>query len=456
MPPLPLPHVAHLNQPVIGLEAEFRIFVDGTEVVPEEYWRTPQHFIARSLIPRSRKSSQLPTGGAVYFDGGVLELVTPVIEIAPQSTARVVRSLWEQIAFVRGELDRWGAENGHDVRLEAFSCHVNVSFELSQEQRNSRRTVQKLAVLLAHVLPVPVIILGANRRSTGIGFRPRRDRIEMTLDFTPDPGLMAATVALITGVVREVIAWPSYMLDELEARGVPVLRDLTPGKHPTRNGWIARAEHFTSDPFVADPDEARWELHDGARESLRGIARRVAMRFAASISAVADPFSVRLIFSLVRGETATMLDLDDRPAEYLDVGNATRWGSALESLEYYGALTDSDDESPRRRMSDVERLAPPWRGAPADRRSSAVALAEAERRGDERRDSPPDADAPQLSRSRYEEVFIRAGSRTPLRIGSEVLEPVRFRGWYHVDFLSNDGTEHQLSIDQIADHGTWE
>jgi hypothetical protein len=454
MPPLHLPHVAHLKQPVVGLEAEFRVFVDERPVVPEDFWRTPQQFIATPLIPRSRKSSQLPTGGAVYFDGGVLELVTPVIEIEPACTARVVRNLWEQIEYVRAELDRWGSENGHRVRLEAFSCHVNVSFELSQDERSRTRTVQKLAVLLAHILPVPVLILGANRRSTGIGVRPRRDRIEITLDFTPDPGLMAATVAMIAGVVRDVIEWPSYLIEELVARGLPVLRELTPGKHPTRNGWIARAHHFAHDPFTTDPDEKRWPLLDGSTESLRGIARRVAIHFSRSIRAVADPFSVRLLFSLVSGDTNTLLDLEDRPEEYLDVGHATRWGSALESLEHFGALTDSGEHTPQRRTADAVRMAAPWSGNSVDRRAT-DASREEERRQQERRAASQEVEGPPLSRSLYEDVFVRAGSRTPLFIGNERLEPVRFRGWYHIEFRAEDGTEHQLSIDQILEHGRW-
>ncbi len=32
------------------------------------------------------------------------------------------------------------------------------------------------------------MLVGANRRSTGIGVRPRGNRIEITADFTPDPG----------------------------------------------------------------------------------------------------------------------------------------------------------------------------------------------------------------------------------------------------------------------------
>src|SRR5688500_19382119 len=101
------PYRATLELPVIGLEAEFKVFVDGEEIAPEKLWRTPAAFITQPLLKRTSKSSQLPTGGAVYFDGGVLEVVTPVIELAPQCTARVVRSLWEAIAFVRDQLDGW-------------------------------------------------------------------------------------------------------------------------------------------------------------------------------------------------------------------------------------------------------------------------------------------------------------------------------------------------------------
>ena len=78
--------------PVVGLESEFKVFIDDEEVVPEEVWRAPSSFIDRPMLRRTSKASQLPTGGAVYFDGGVLEVVTPVIEIGPQCTGRVTGS----------------------------------------------------------------------------------------------------------------------------------------------------------------------------------------------------------------------------------------------------------------------------------------------------------------------------------------------------------------------------
>ncbi|MEA2488246.1 MAG: hypothetical protein QOH21_38, partial [Acidobacteriota bacterium] len=331
--PVRFPYRNELDLPVIGLEAEFQVFVDGELVVPEDYWRTPSGFIDQPLLARTSKSSQLPTGGAVYFDGGVIEVVTPVIEIAPQCTGRVVRSVWEQLGFVRDHLDRWEKKTGKDVRLGAFSCHFNISFELHRDERNRNRTIQKLALLLAHLLAVPVIITGANRKSTGIGVRPRRDRIEITLDFTPDPGLMAATTALIVGIVREVITWPSYRVEELAARKIATLAEVTPGKHATRNGWILRDFHFPRSPFTTSIDDASWPTTDGRTLSLRAIALEIATYFRDSIRQMSDPFSYRLLYSVLRGETPSLLDLDDRPPGYDNVGRAVRWGSSLPELE---------------------------------------------------------------------------------------------------------------------------
>jgi len=214
--------------PVIGLEAEFKVFVDEEEIVPESYWRAPAAFIERPLLHRGTKSSQLPTGGAVYFDGGVLEVVTPVIEIAPQCTARAVRSLWEQIGFIRDQLDRWEARSGRRVRLQAYSLHFNISYEVPREERTRDRTIQKLALILAHLLPVPVIVAGANRASTGVGVRPRRDRIEITFD-------SFAYVALLV--------WLFAPQKQNMPAATPVNRDcvLSPFEKPAATGCFCRS-----------------------------------------------------------------------------------------------------------------------------------------------------------------------------------------------------------------------
>jgi hypothetical protein len=448
------PYTSELAMPVIGLEAEFKVFVDDAEREPEEIWRTPAAFIDRPLLKRTNKSLQLPTGGALYFDGGVLEVVTPVIEIAPQCTARVVRSLWEQIGFVRDQLDKWETKNGQPVRLQAYSLHVNISFELARDERSRDRTVQKLAMLLIHLLPVPIIVAGANRKSTGIGVRPRRERIELTMDFTPDPGLMAATVALIVGIVREVISWPSYRIDVLREHGIPALTGVKPGKHPTRNGWVLRDFHLPRNPFTSDIDDESWEAFDGALRSLRQIAYDTVMVFRDAIRRVSDPFSYRLLLSVMRGDTPSLLDLDDRPAAYDDVGRSTRWGSVLPELENFAALMHDDDaatSAPRRRSADIdEKLAPPWSGEKPERRGRS-------RRSTERRTSPPSAPSQRLTRSAYEKVFLKLGEGRQLRIGEDVLTPVKVKGWYHSIFRDGNGDEHLLSIDQLLEHmGSWE
>jgi hypothetical protein len=459
--PLRFPYRNELLLPVIGLEAEFKVFVDEQEVVPEELWRTPAAFIDRPLLARTSKSSQLPTGGAVYFDGGVLEVVTPVIEIASQCTARVVRSLWEQLEFVRNQLDRWEKRSAKRVRLEAFSCHFNISYELSRDERNRNRTIQKLALLLAHLLPLPVFVTGANKRSSGLGVRPRRDRIEITMDFTPDPGLMAATTALIVGIVREVIAWPSYRIDELPARGIPTVAGVVPGKHATRNGWVTRAFHFPRDPFATSIDESVWTVTDGRVLSMRAIALETATYFAESIRRWSDPFSYRVLFSLLNGEMPALLDLDDRPPAYDDVGREVRWGSTLPELHNFeGAMRDdSEAREPRRRRADVEeKLAPPWRGEGSDRRERVTLPARQERREPQERRAVPStgSSSPRLSRSAYERVFRQLGSGKRLQIGRELLTPVGVKGWYHAVFRNARGEERLLSIDDVLENmGRW-
>jgi hypothetical protein len=418
------PYRNELERPVIGLEAEFKVFIDDAAVTPEELWRTPAAFIDRPMLKRTTKSSQLPTGGAVYFDGGVIEVVTPVIEVAPQCTARVVRSLWEQIAFVRRQLDRWEKRNGRRIRLQAFSTHCNISYELAREERNRNRTIQKLALLLAHILPVPVMVVGANRRSTGIGVRPRRDRIEITLDFTPDPGLMAATVALIVGIARDVIAWPSYRLEDAHRAG-----GVTPERHPFRKGWIVR-------DFFGRQIDPR----------VRQAALETAFAFRDSIRRTADGFSERLLFAVLRGDAPSLLDLPDRPAAYDDVGRAIAWGDVLPELR--GRM--------RRHLDIEERLAPPWRGEAPGRRRRRTLPPRIERRTiADRRATPSGPPPARLTRSAYETVFRKLASGKRLRIGNELLTPVRVKGWYHSVFRTPSGEERLLSIDQILAEGAW-
>src|SRR5690606_4671608 len=115
-----------------------------------------------------------------------------------------------------------------------------VSFELRREEQGPGRTVEELALLLSYVLPVPVMLLATNRRSTGVGVRPRGDRIEVTADFTPSASLMIATATLITGIVRQVMTWPSFALDELARHDVPVIDGYAPTAHTSRKGWLAR------------------------------------------------------------------------------------------------------------------------------------------------------------------------------------------------------------------------
>ncbi len=375
----------------VGLEAEFAVVLDGVPVKPEDIFGSPTRIVRAPMMHRTGRSYHLPTGGAVYFDTGVIELATPVIEIERGCAARAGRSLWESIRFLRRELDAWEEREAHTVHLSGFSTHYNVSFELPHHQRGTSRTVEKLAMLLTHIVPVPVMLLAANRRSTGIGVRPRINRIEITADFTPDAALMIATMTFIVGVARQVMTWPSYELDALAAHDFPLLRDFRPEPHSSRHGWVARVSSFSENPFLVDVNESKWPTRDGDTLSLREIAGRITRYFWPSITSIADPRSQRLIGAVMSGRTPSLLELDDRPPSYDSVGRLCTWENLF-----------------------------PVRALP---------------------------------RSRYERVFIRAISGRKLRLDGDWFTPTGMRGWSHVIFRRDrDDSRHVFSLDFLLGH----
>jgi hypothetical protein len=387
------PGGAKLELAAMGMESEFVLLLDDRPVRPEDLFRSPQSFVRTPLMHRTGTSYHLPTGGAIYFDTGVIEVATPVIEIERGCAARAGRSLWEGIHFVRDELDAWDTREGHNTRLTGFSSHYNVSFDAGDDDagRTNGRTVEKLALLLTYILPPAVMLLATNRRSTGVGVRPRGERIEVTADFTPSAPLMIATATLIVGIIREVMTWPDFELEQLAKHDIPVIDNFKPVPHTSRHGWLARYSCYPNNPFIADVDEVMWQTTAGEMLSLRDIAGRTTRKFWRSIRRVSDPFTFRLIGSVMRGRSPSLLELQDRPEEYEDVGRLCMW----------------DDLFP----------------------------------------------AKDLSRSKYERVLIRAIAGQHLRLGEEWYIPVRMRGWSEVIFRrERDATRHAFSIDYLLRH----
>jgi len=72
----------------IGMEAEFAVLLDGKQVKPEDVFRSPRNIVREEMMHRTGRSYHLPTGGAIYFDTGVIEVATPIIEIRRGCAAR--------------------------------------------------------------------------------------------------------------------------------------------------------------------------------------------------------------------------------------------------------------------------------------------------------------------------------------------------------------------------------
>ena len=114
---------SRLRLAAVGLEAELSLYIDDVPERPERVFGSPRAFIRGDLLHRVGTSYQLPTGAAVYFDTGVIEVATPLIELERGCIARAGRSLWESICFIRGELDAWERRTGRRARLVGFSTH---------------------------------------------------------------------------------------------------------------------------------------------------------------------------------------------------------------------------------------------------------------------------------------------------------------------------------------------
>ena len=354
---------------VIGLEAEFNLFVDGRQRRPEKVFGDPSRLVRRRMIPRTGKSFQLPAGGAIYFDTGVIEVATPIVELERGCCYRATRLLWEQIRYLRAELDHWGKRHGRKCRLQGFSTHYNFSFPDARKSKS--RNATKLAFLLAHILPVPVLLLGANRQSSAVGVRPRKTRLEVTADFTPDPALMLATCAFVAGVVKTVLNWEDFGLRQLGRHGVPRPTPFRLRKHSSRRGWRIMGDSLGENPFSADINASIWKLRDGRVLRLRAIAAESLRPFRRQIRRISDLSTLQHIAAVFDGDARSLLDFPKRPETYDDVGHTIDWG--------------------RRRMRR-------W------------------------------------SRSTYEKVIHRVIAREPIRIGQKRYRVERMNGWYHVDF----------------------
>jgi hypothetical protein len=354
---------------VIGLEAEFNLLINERRQRPEKVFGDPSRLVRRRMIPRTGKSFQLPAGGAIYFDTGVIEVATPIVEFEPGCCYRATRLLWDQIRFLRVELEYWGKRHKCHCRLQGFSTHYNFSFP--NTRKSKLRNARKLAYLLAHILPVPIILLATNRQSSAVGVRPRRNRIEVTVDFTPDPALMLATCAFIAGVVKTVLRWQDFGLKQLERHGIPRMARFRLRKHSSRRGWRVTADSLGQDPFVADMNKPLWKLRDERMLSLRAIAAETVRPFRRRIRRISDSGTLEHIGAVFAGDARSLLDFEKRPDAYDDVAHAIDWG--------------------RRRM----------------RRSQ---------------------------RSEYEKVIHRVIAREPMRIGQKRYQVDRMNGWYEVEF----------------------
>ena len=213
-------------------------------------------------------------------------------------------------------------------------------------------------------------MLATNRKSSAVGVRPRRTRLEVTADFTPDPALMLATCAFIAGAIETILRWEDFGLRQLNPNEIPRIAPFRLRKHSSRRGWRITADSLGQNPFTSDINAPLWKLRDGRMLSLRAIAAEILTPFRRRIRQVSDSNTLEHITAVFAGDARSLLDFQERPETYDDVGRAIDWG----------------------------RRTRRW------------------------------------SRSKYEKVIHQVIAREPMRIGQKRYRVDRMNGWYQVDF----------------------
>src|SRR5262249_6228017 len=208
------------------------------------------------------------------------------IELERGCCYRATRLLWEQIRYLRRELGHWASRHKWHCALPGVSPHYNFLFPGTPKSKLRNST--KLSHLLAHLLPAPVILLAANRQSSAVGVRPRGNRIEVTVDFTPDPALMLATCVFIAGAMETVLRWEDFGLRQLGRHGLPRIARFRLRKHSSRRGWRVTPDSLGRNPFVSNINEPLWRLRDGRTLSLRAIAAETLRPFRQRIRKISD------------------------------------------------------------------------------------------------------------------------------------------------------------------------
>ncbi len=85
-------------------------------------------------------------------------------------------------------------------------------------------------------------------------------------------------------------------------------------------------DSIRADGDKSAPADARCvALEREIASSLRDMAGRITRQFWRSITALGDPLSLQLIAAVMRGRAPALLELDDRPDAYDDVGRLCTW-----------------------------------------------------------------------------------------------------------------------------------
>ncbi|MFA5058991.1 MAG: DUF6531 domain-containing protein, partial [Opitutaceae bacterium] len=210
----------------LGLEAEYRILEDGTQV---DFAGIICALAKRSPVPLRRERAsgfRLPDGHLLLCDGAEAEIATPPERLAADAPGRLAVSLYRAQNLLVDLLERHSAATGRHYTIRGRSCHFNIHTLRSADEDGF---VRRFALTHGPLL----LLLTCLPSTLSVVFRLRPHRLEVITEYVSDPERLRATITAVASCFQQAFARESGQAP----MDLPQLRPECLSPYPIRTGW---------------------------------------------------------------------------------------------------------------------------------------------------------------------------------------------------------------------------
>ncbi|MFA5084007.1 MAG: hypothetical protein WC475_01300 [Candidatus Paceibacterota bacterium] len=167
----------------IGIENEFQLMRGNRYLDFENYFKRLEKKYGKKHFNIYETAIRTVSGTSIYNDGNEPELCIPPVKIEKGAATNASDLLYlarkELVDFVNPSKD------GNGLSLIGFTSHFSITNPLKLDESKADHQCDDCARIMDYAA-VPYSLFCLNPTSTGIGLRPKFNRLELLGDFVPD------------------------------------------------------------------------------------------------------------------------------------------------------------------------------------------------------------------------------------------------------------------------------